>query len=420
MLPFKSSSLRLVLSLFLLGLLSACDSKTVTGFFAPDPKLPENSQAANPSATQPTDSGAPTQTTTTEFPANFPANLPVYPQAQLLRVDSPTDSQQIKTNWSSGDNSQAIADFYQQQLQSNNWQLIQPFTPQANSGEQTLIASRDRTRIAVSILPTVNPNNGGRTTTEFAIAYQPEITNSANPTPNPTPDRQTPVQPTNPTPPVAPVTQTENRSGGQYLEDAIALGIKLGDRVTPEQTISRREFARWLVTINNKIYANDPGKQIRLATNNSQPVFKDISNRDSDFSLIQGLAEAGLIPSPLSGDSTASLFRPDLPLTRETLLAWKVPLDTRKALPKASIDSVKETWGFQDANKIDPKALPALYADYQNSEQSNIRRVFGYTTLFQPKKTVTHAEAAAALWYFGDRTDGMSARDALKLSEGKG
>jgi hypothetical protein len=419
-LPFKSSSLRLVLSLFLLGLLSACDSKTVTGFFAPDPKLPENSQAANPSATQPTDSGAPTQTTTTEFPANFPANLPVYPQAQLLRVDSPTDSQQIKTNWSSGDNSQAIADFYQQQLQSNNWQLIQPFTPQANSGEQTLIASRDRTRIAVSILPTVNPNNGGRTTTEFAIAYQPEITNSANPTPNPTPDRQTPVQPTNPTPPVAPVTQTENRSGGQYLEDAIALGIKLGDRVTPEQTISRREFARWLVTINNKIYANDPGKQIRLATNNSQPVFKDISNRDSDFSLIQGLAEAGLIPSPLSGDSTASLFRPDLPLTRETLLAWKVPLDTRKALPKASIDSVKETWGFQDANKIDPKALPALYADYQNSEQSNIRRVFGYTTLFQPKKTVTHAEAAAALWYFGDRTDGMSARDALKLSEGKG
>jgi hypothetical protein len=419
-LPFKSSSLRLVLSLFLLGLLSACDSKTVTGFFAPDPKLPENSQAANPSTTQPTDSGAPTQTTTTEFPANFPANLPVYPQAQLLRVDSPTDSQQIKTNWSSGDNSQAIADFYQQQLQSNNWQLIQPFTPQANSGEQTLIASRDRTRIAVSILPTVNPNNGGRTTTEFAIAYQPEITNSANPTPNPTPDRQTPVQPTNPTPPVAPVTQTENRSGGQYLEDAIALGIKLGDRVTPEQTISRREFARWLVTINNKIYANDPGKQIRLATNNSQPVFKDISNRDSDFSLIQGLAEAGLIPSPLSGDSTASLFRPDLPLTRETLLAWKVPLDTRKALPKASIDSVKETWGFQDANKIDPKALPALYADYQNSEQSNIRRVFGYTTLFQPKKTVTHAEAAAALWYFGDRTDGMSARDALKLSEGKG
>jgi hypothetical protein len=419
-LPFKSSSLRLVLSLFLLGLLSACDSKTVTGFFAPDPKLPENSQAANPSATQPTDSGAPTQTTTTEFPANFPANLPVYPQAQLLRVDSPTDSQQIKTNWSSGDNSQAIADFYQQQLQSNNWQLIQPFTPQANSGEQTLIASRDRTRIAVSILPTVNPNNGGRTTTEFAIAYQPEITNSANPTPNPTLNRQTPVQPTNPTPPVAPVTQTENRSGGQYLEDAIALGIKLGNRVTPEQTISRREFARWLVTINNKIYANDPGKQIRLATNNSQPVFKDISNRDSDFPLIQGLAEAGLIPSPLSGDSTASLFRPDLPLTRETLLAWKVPLDTRKALPKASIDSVKETWGFQDANKIDPKALPALYADYQNSEQSNIRRVFGYTTLFQPKKTVTHAEAAAALWYFGDRTDGMSARDALKLSEGKG
>jgi hypothetical protein len=76
---------------------------------------------------------------------------------------------------------------------------------------------------------------------------------------------------------------------------------------------------------------------------------------------------------------------------------------------------VKQTWGFQDVGKIDPKALRAVLADFQSGEQSNIRRVFGYTTLFQPKKPVTRAEAAAALWYFGTQGDGVSAADALKL-----
>ncbi|MGB3642768.1 MAG: S-layer homology domain-containing protein, partial [Rivularia sp. (in: cyanobacteria)] len=56
-------------------------------------------------------------------------------------------------------------------------------------------------------------------------------------------------------------------------------------------------------------------------------------------------------------------------------------------------------------------------ADYQNGEQSNIRRVFGYTTLFQPKKAVTRAEAAAALWYFGTESEGISAKEALKLKQ---
>jgi hypothetical protein len=54
-------------------------------------------------------------------------------------------------------------------------------------------------------------------------------------------------------------------------------------------------------------------------------------------------------------------------------------------------------------------------ADFQNSEQANIRRVFGYTTLFQPKKPVTRAEAAAALWYFGSQGEGLSAKEAQKL-----
>ncbi|HEY9747138.1 MAG TPA: S-layer homology domain-containing protein, partial [Allocoleopsis sp.] len=95
-----------------------------------------------------------------------------------------------------------------------------------------------------------------------------------------------------------------------------------------------------------------------------------------------------------------------------------LPLDTRQALPTASLDAVKETWGFQDAAKIDPKALRAVLADFQNGDLANIRRALGYTTLFQPKKSVTRAEAAATLWYFGSQGEGVSALELLQNQSG--
>lgn len=177
--------------------------------------------------------------------------------------------------------------------------------------------------------------------------------------------------------------------------------------------ITRREYARWLVAVNNRLFSDRPAKQIRLAAPTNQLAFQDVPSDDPDFPSIQGLAEAGLIPSALSGNSNANLFRPNAPLTREDLIVWKVPIDTRNPLPTATIESIKQTWGFQDASKIDPKALRAIYMDFQNADQSNIRRAFGYTTLFQPQRPVTRAEAIAVLWYFGFQGDGVSARDAL-------
>ena len=217
----------------------------------------------------------------------------------------------------------------------------------------------------------------------------------------------------------------------QHIEDLAALGVlaleptgsksNRSDTTTqfePSKIISRRDYARWLVAANNKIHANSPAQQIRSVSETTQPAFQDVPRKHPDFPIIQGLAEAGLIPSPLSLNSTAVLFRPDAPLTREQLILWKVPIDIRQAPPNASVDAVKQTWGFQDASRIDPIALRAVLADFQSSNQSNIRRVFGYTTLFQPKKQVTRAEAAAALWYFGTSSEGISAKDALQ-SEGQ-
>ena len=215
----------------------------------------------------------------------------------------------------------------------------------------------------------------------------------------------------------------------QYVSDLAQLGVltpagsnskasqaKEGTLFEPNSVITRRDYVRWLVAANNRLYAAQPAKQIRLSTDAAQPAFQDVPRNDPDFPAIQGLAEAGLIPSPLTGDSTTVTFRPDAPLTREALILWKVPADTRQALPTASLDAIKQTWGFQDAARIDPKAMRAVLADFQNGDLANLRRAFGYTTLLQPKKAVTRAEAAAALWYFGFQGDGQSAQDALKTS----
>ncbi|WP_225886979.1 S-layer homology domain-containing protein [Nodosilinea nodulosa] len=211
-----------------------------------------------------------------------------------------------------------------------------------------------------------------------------------------------------------------------YVQDWLALGLvdKADSQNTsgtvvkpdfkPNQVITRAEFAHWLLAANNEFYQDVPGKRIRPATASTTPVFQDVPASHPYFADIQGLAEAGIIPSAKTGNATAVTFRPDAPLTREILVLWKVPLDSRAPLPTATAEAVTSTWGFQDVAKIEPLALRAVLADQQNGDFANIRRAFGYTTLFQPQKGVTQAEAAAALWRFGNQTEGISAADRLK------
>jgi hypothetical protein len=280
-------------------------------------------------------------------------------------------------------------------------------------------------------------NNPDARSLEQRLGADPQLTNSpglfgtTQSTPIPTPRSDNPGTPS-PTPgngdvaAVAPTPSGASAGGFQDLQQApqplqnYVIGLANLGALTPvsptfqpNDPITRRDFIRWLVTAQNKIYANRPARQIRL-TATATSVFKDVPKTDPDFATIQGAAEAGLIASSLSGDATAIAFRPDAPLTRETLLMWKVPLDFRKSLPTASVDSVKEVWGFQDAAKISPPALKAVLADHQNGDLANINRVYGYTALFQPQRSVTRAEAAASLWYFGVQGDGFSADDALQ------
>jgi len=195
-----------------------------------------------------------------------------------------------------------------------------------------------------------------------------------------------------------------------WIKDLNQLGTitpKTGQQFKPNILVARREYARWLLETNNRLYKNQPSRQIRLAQPTDSASFTDIPNNHPDFGIIQGLANAGLI-----GGSGS--FRPNDPLLREELVQWKIPLDLRQPLPSATLKSVSQSWGFKDSDRISENALSAIFADAQLRDLSNIRRSFGFTTLLQPQKPVTRAEAAASLWYFGTAMDGTSVSKALE------
>lgn len=375
--------------------------------------------------------------------ANLPENLPFYPQASLELITPESTPETGVSKWQSQDTIETIVSYYQQKWQNSAWEIIQPFQPEENNqltAQLTAIVSRDDMDYTIS-LSSDEATATNSPTTELTISYQPnsyQANDSSNLANLANTDEQNTINTENLDENNS--NQTSNISSSnsfsdlaespeqlrQYLTDLSQLGIltpKTKDTATnsqlfkPNEAITRREYAKWLVAANNQYYANSPGNKISLANKSSKAAFKDIGVNDPDFAEIQGLAEAGLIPSPLTNDSSNLLFKPDAPLTREDLIAWKVPLDIRQGLPNADATAIKEAWGFQDASSINTKALQALFADYQNSDLSNIKRVFGYTTLFQPKKAVTRAEAAASLWYFGYQGEGVTAKDALDLAQ---
>jgi hypothetical protein len=417
---------RLLLFFALLVSLSACGGNAES-WFKPDPSLETQQQNQNNNPVV----NPVSQTTEASLPNDFPNQIPQYQNSTLVEVID--EAEQTKTVWQTQDAAAKIKNFYQRQLKANDWQISQDFD---NSTGDSLTANRDDLELTVSVLSGITSNQ-----TRYTISYQPlSSTIADNPVVNSTKKVDTTRNPdelNNSTDNNNIPTNNANIPSNNQVavvnfdleeipeqlrpnvEDVAALDIITSDstssQIDPNAAISRRDFARWLVTANNRFYADIPGKQVRLAGNNSASAFTDVNPNDPDFAVIQGLAEAGIIPSSLSGDSS-TLFRPDAPLTREDILRWKVPLDVRKGLPSATVDTIKETWGFQDASNISSAALSSLYADFQNGDRANIRRVFGYTTLFQPKKPITRAEAAAMLWFFGNQGDGRTAQEVQSLT----
>jgi len=266
---------------------------------------------------------------------------------------------------------------------------------------------------------------------ERSLAPDPQLTSpsptiTAKPTPTPTPqatnspqttDRPTPEEVSAPAPSPTPVVVANLTAVPPALQplvqEVLNLGVIPASEVQLEQPVTRRQFARWLMAVQQRLYQDQIERQVRPATPGSPPVFTDVPRSDPDFPAIQGLAEAGIIPSRLTSPTAPARFQPDHPLTRATLVAWKVNLDVPGALPTATVADVAKTWGFQDSATLDPLALAALTADYGH-EPSTVRRVWGRTRLFLPQRMVSQAQALAALWSLGNGDTLVTAREALK------
>lgn len=431
----KSLSFISLLTIGLLLPLGACSN-------SPWAQQLEQSLAADPQLqTSPTGSpaGSPSPASVTgpavQLPANFPAEIPRYPGAELIAVTGAdqsavaiTGNTPVQTRWQTVDPVERVQQFYRERLQNDGWQLnaadAAPLQADRDGLQVTITTDASQpTQFSIDYLlgtgsATAAAPEAGSSSSNAEALPQPGEPNFIGPV---LPDR---IAQASPSPAVisgdgsfADLKQAPAELQ-PYITDLAKLGVLTsGSEFKPNAEVSRRDYARWLVTANNAIYNNQTARKIRLAGAGDQPAFQDVPASDPDFGAIQGLANAGLIPSPLSGDASSTNFRPDAPLTREELILWKVPVDSRQALPNASIDSIQQTWGFQDGAKIDPRAMRAVLADFQNGDLSNIRRAFGYTTLFQPKKTVSRAEAAAVLWQFGTSGNNLSAKDVLQANQ---
>jgi S-layer homology domain len=387
-----------------LGGLSSCNSASLERTFSADPNA-KNWSGDNKNA---------------QLPKDFPGALR-YPNATLTGVNASQAAEaagkaQQQTRWTTPDNRNQVMDFYRQLFQQNGWQDLQEAT---QNSDIVLSAKQQDLQVSISILNGLAPQQAATTSlaqtqpTQFTIGYQ----------------RNMPAASTTPSSDASPTETTGLTNTSQvpetlrsYVEEVLQLNSltldSQGSTITdPNQSVSRATFARWLVEANNRLYRDRPSRQIRLANTASKPAFQDVSVNHPDFAAIQGLAESGYIPSPLSGDSSQKNFRPTAPLTRETLLLWKVPVDRQQVLPTVSSEKVKQLWGFRDASQIAASALSALASDHQNGDLGNIRRMLGSTLLFQPQRVVTKAEAIASLWFIGIEGDSLSAKDLLRSEQ---
>lgn len=404
----------------LLPLLSCANSPfggAVQRSLSPDARLQQEQGSPSPSPTL-----QPSPVDAAPLPPDFPQELPIYPNATLLEVEPGTTATPTRTRWQAAAPFEQVAAFYQDAFRSGGWAVAEAASP-ATPGSPALAPAPvvvEREGVRVGFAPGTNAAIAPPGTTEFVLTYQ-QVGNAPAAELTPSPGAIASPEPspalTNSAQSFSDVDQAPVELR-RYITDLAQLGVlplkPPTDSFKPNSIVTRREYARWLMATNNAVFGDRPAQKIRSGVSSDQPVFKDVPTTDPDFAAIQGLAEAGLIPSPLSGDAAAVTFRPDAPLSRETLILWKAPIDVRQSLPSATVQSIQQTWGFQDAARIDPRALRAIQADYQNGDLSNIRRAFGFTTLFQPKQSVTRAEAAAVLWFFGSQGDGLSAQDVLK------
>lgn len=180
------------------------------------------------------------------------------------------------------------------------------------------------------------------------------------------------------------------------------------DDVSADELCTKREYARWLVRA-NLLLERDPRHRIfssSLPSGSIISAFDDVNAEDRDYGSIQALAEAGIIPSKLSGNSNSALdsskvqgevyFSPDRFISRQDLINWKAQLEY-KVMPGIKEKISRTKVDFMDMKEISSDASPEFFIDMLAGDRSIVRKVFGQSKRFQPNKPSTKAQSAVAL-----------------------
>ncbi|MFS8120761.1 MAG: S-layer homology domain-containing protein, partial [Microcoleus sp.] len=151
------------------------NSKALQESLAADPKLTETPL---PVPVAPPATAVDTNTTA-KLPADFPTEIPLYPNAQLIEVDATADSSpnNVRLRWETTDPVNSVQNFYSTKFGSSNWEIVSRPTAE---GQGSLVATQDKLRVTVSLSPAQKV--GG--STEFAIDYSkdsPEIAATPQP-----------------------------------------------------------------------------------------------------------------------------------------------------------------------------------------------------------------------------------------------
>ncbi|MFN3926516.1 MAG: S-layer homology domain-containing protein [Pseudanabaenaceae cyanobacterium] len=301
-----------------------------------------------------------------QLPANLPADLPLPADVNLVGVYG-----ERILHWQSARQTAGILSAYREVLKTKDWQIKRQTNTEIRAQREML-----------ELVLLVQGDNIFLTyfTGEQLLA-------------------PTPTEP-------APIPTTWDR----YSQDLAKLpGLAVsatGDLTAP---VTRREYARWLVRTNNTLFSDRPSRQLRLG---GAVPFLDVEPNDPDLGEISGLVNGGII-------ARTDQFRPEDPLTREEMIHMKIPFDLGQAPPFATREQLQALWAFRDSEQISDYAIRAIVADAQLGDKSNIRRSFGFTTIFQPRQPVTRAEALASLWYFGTPVDGISVGDYIQRPTAK-
>ncbi|KAL4178951.1 hypothetical protein AMTRI_Chr13g117710 [Amborella trichopoda] len=202
------------------------------------------------------------------------------------------------------------------------------------------------------------------------------------------------------------ITYTDGPYDSEMVDNALD---KMKASTSQEALCTRREYVRWLLKANSLL---ERSAKCRLflpiyVAGSPDPSFDDISPNDSDFCYIQALAESGIVLSKLTVNQSGGVdndnstcqqrieFSPDSLISRLDLMNWKTMLEY-SVYPEVD-DKMLLKVDFMDVMAMEQDASIELFMDMLAGDGSIVRRVFGQSRRFQPRKPVTKAQAAVAL-----------------------